>query len=108
MFNWLRKLIIHNKPAENPHRDGFVYWVILIYEQPPIGKPVIRVKNDGAITGDKFLLPHQRDTLTIQFGGEQDKPPVFAQIQVSDVEDFRPYGIDRSPNWWWKAKAAKE
>ncbi len=75
---------------EMPHRDGFVYKVTLLYVKPLIGRPVIRVQDDGAILGDKFMLPYLRDTLTIQFGGEPDRPPVFAQMQVSDVEDFRP------------------
>ena len=103
MFNWIRKRKRNIKPAEHPHKDGFVYWVLLAYELPSNAdrtRPVIRVKNDGVNTGDRFMLPHERDTLSvrgaeasrliIQFGGEDNRPPVFAQIQVSDVEDFRP------------------
>lgn len=93
MWEWIKKLKHRRriKPAEHAHRDGFVYRVILTYELPSNtnGKPVIRVKDDGAILGDKLMLPHEQDGLMIQFGGEPNCPPVFAQIQVSDVEDCR-------------------
>lgn len=89
MWEWIKKLKRRTRPAEHAHRDGFVYQVTLIYEIPRIGRPFIRVKDDGAILGDKCMLPYLRDMITIQFGGEQDRPPVFAQIQFSDVEDCR-------------------